>query len=41
MLTFELIRIDEVNKANKEEENFPSFTFHIQKKMKIKNIIEK
>ena len=25
MLTFELIRIDEVNKANQEEENFPSF----------------
>ena len=27
MLTFELIRIDEVNKANKEEENFPSLYF--------------
>ena len=31
MLTFELIRIDEVNKANKEEENFPSFYFSYSK----------
>ena len=27
MLTFELIRIDEVNRANKEEENLPSLYF--------------
>ena len=31
MLTFELIRIDEVNNANKEEENFPSFYFSYSK----------
>ena len=31
MLTFELIRIDEVNRANQEEENFPNFYFSYSK----------
>ena len=31
MLTFELIRIDEVNRANQEEENFPTLYFSYSK----------